>query len=153
MTATRLQHIVPAAVIFTLSMIVTWLSFTQEPEESYLFPRIISIFFIGLAAWNLIRAGSGLARVGSGISVVMLRNFLPGLIVILIYTFFAAKALGFYASSTLAFIFIYSLYDPAPISDISAWRKRIIVITAFIAVIYGLFAIVLQVHTPRGILI
>jgi hypothetical protein len=153
MTANRLQHIVPAGIVFTGATVVTWLSFTQEPAESFLFPRVISVFFITLAAWNFTRAITGLARVGTGFSTGMLKNMLPGLLVMLVYIFFAAKGIGFYLASTLAFFAIYTLYDPAPYSSVKDWTKRGFVTAAFMAIIYGLFALVLQVQTPRGLFI
>lgn len=153
MTASRYQHIIPGALIFALAAIVTYLSFVQEPAESFLFPRVISVFFIGLAAWNLVRAVTGMARVGRGISASTLWNILPSLAVILIYVFVAAKELGFYSSSALAFFLIYSLYDPVPYSSALDWGKRLVVTSAFMAIIYMLFALVLQVQTPRGILL
>ena len=68
MTSARLIHIVPASVVFLLSCMVAYLSFSEEPAEAYLFPRVVSIVFIGLAIWNLTRALMGLSRVGGGIS-------------------------------------------------------------------------------------
>ncbi len=153
MTAHRFQHTFPAGVVLAISTIVTWLSFTQEPAESFLFPRVISVFFIGLAGWNFARAITGLSRVGTGISPVMLKNIVPGLAVMLVFVFFAAKGIGFYVASTLAFFAIYTLYDPAPYSSIKDWSKRGFVTAAFMAIIYGLFALVLQVQTPRGLFI
>lgn len=153
MTASRLQHIIPAGVIFLLAAVVAWLSFTQQPAESFLFPRVISIVFTGLATWNLVRAVAGLARVGGGISATTMGNILPGLIVMLVYVFYAAKGLGFYVGSTLAFFLIYSLYDPAPLSSMKDWAKRLTITAAFMAVIYGLFSMLLQVQTPRGLFI
>ncbi len=153
MNASRLQHIIPAGAIFALAMTVTWLSFTQEPAEAFVFPRIISIAFIILASWNLARAGLGMARVGGGLSSAEARHIFPGLIVMLIYVFFAAKALGFYFASAIAFFAVYSIYDPVPFSSVKDWVKRIVITAAFMAVIYGLFALVLQVQTPRGLLI
>ncbi len=153
MNSSRLQHLIPGLVIFGLAAIVTWLSFTQEPASSFLFPRIISIAFIGLAAWNLIRAASGLARVGAGISGAMFANIAPGLVVMLVYIFFAAKALGFYVASIIAFFAVYTLYDPAPYSSAKDWFKRALVTLAFMAIIYGLFARLLEVQTPRGFFI
>lgn len=150
MTANRLQHIIPAGIVLVLSAVVTWLSFTQQPAESFLFPRVISVFFIGLAIWNFARAATGLARIGVGMSKPMVLNLLPGLIVMLVFVFVAAKGLGFYVSSTLSFFTIYSLYDPAPYSSAKDWIKRLFVTAAFMAVIYTLFALVLQVQTPRG---
>ena len=152
MTSHRLQHILPGSAIFLLACVVTWLSFTEQPAEAFLFPRVISVAFIALATWNLIRAVGGMSRVGQGISLTTLKNLAPGLIVMLAYVFFGAKHLGFYFGSTLTFFAIYSFYDPAPWSSGKDWIKRILVTAAFMAVIYALFAMVLQVHTPRGIL-
>ncbi len=152
MTSHRMQHILPGSAIFLLASVVTWLSFTEQPAEAFLFPRVISVVFISLAIWNLIRAVSGMSKVGRGIPVTTLKNLAPGLIVMLAFVFFGAKHLGFYLGSTLAFFAIYSFYDPALWTSSKDWIKRIFVTVAFMAVIYALFAVVLQVHTPRGIL-
>ena len=69
MTSHRLQHIVPGFAIFALASVVTWLSFTEQPAEAFLFPRVISVVFIILAVWNLIRAVTGMSKVGRGIRV------------------------------------------------------------------------------------
>ena len=152
MTSNRLQHIVPGLAIFVLASVVTWLSFTEQPAQSFLFPRVISVVFIALATWNLIRAVTGMSKIGRGIPVATVKNLAPGLAVMLLYVFFGAKHLGFYLGSVLAFFAIYSFYDPASWSSARDWIKRILVSVAFMAVIYALFAVVLQVHTPRGIL-
>ena len=152
MTSNRLQHIVPGLAIFVLASVVTWLSFTEQPAQSFLFPRVISVVFIALATWNLIRADTGMSKIGRGIPVATVKNLAPGLAVMLLYVFFGAKNLGFYLGSVLAFFAIYSFYDPASWSSARDWIKRILVSVAFMAVIYALFAVVLQVHTPRGIL-
>lgn len=149
----KIQHIVPATVVLALALIVTYLSFTQEPAEPYQFPRVISIFFVLLAIWNFIRAVSGMAKVGRGIAKDEMRNLFPGIAVMLVYVFFAAKFFGFYVSSTIAFFLIYSLYDPAPFSSSKDWIKRALITTVFMAVIYALFSMLLQVQTPRGMFI
>jgi hypothetical protein len=150
MTSSRLQHTIPGGAILLLAIVVAWLSFTQQPAESFLFPRIISIAFVFLAVWNFARAILGLAKVGGGIAPSVAMNVLPGLIVMLIYVFWAAKALGFYTASVIAFFAVYSLYDPVPISSGKDWVKRAGATAAFMAVIYTLFYLVLQVQTPRG---
>ena len=78
-------------------------------------------------------------------------NILPGLLVMLIFVFWAAKALGFYTASTIAFFILLSLYDPAPHGEVRTWGKRIIITAGFLAVMYGLFAMLLGVFTPREI--
>ena len=151
MSTSRLQHVIPATLILVLATIVVWLSFTQEPAEAYLFPRVVSIFFVALAVWNFIRAAAGMSKVGTGLVKQEVLHILPGFIVIAVFVFFAAKELGFYLSSTLAFFTIYSIYDPAPLSSLKDWGKRGAVTLIFMGVIYGLFYKLLQVQTPRGI--
>lgn len=151
MTQSRLQHIIPGALILALACIVAWLSFTQEPADSFLFPRVVSSVFVVLAIWNFARAAMGYAKVGRGISIETAKNVLPGVAVILIYAFWAAKGLGFYTASTIAFFVLYSLYDPAPLGGVKDWIKRAIVTVLFMLVMYGLFSLLLQVQTPRGI--
>ena len=153
MTSTRLQHIVPGAIILALALVVAYLSFTQEPAEAFLFPRMISVAFLVLSIWNFIRAASGMAKVGQGIKAQDAINIAPGLLILLVLVFWAAKALGFYVSSLIAFFLVYSLYDPAPYSSLKDWIKRAVVTLVFMAVIYGLFALLLQVQTPRGMFI
>jgi len=150
MNSTRLQHLIPGGFVLLLAVAVTYISFTQEPADSFLFPRVISIAFILLATWNFVRAAAGMAKVGGGISKEIALNILPGLIVMLVFVFWAAKGLGFYVASMLAFFAVYSLYDPVPFSSARDWIKRIIVTGLFMLVIYGLFSALLQVQTPRG---
>ena len=150
MTASRVQHIVPAIAVLAVGIAVAWLSFTQEPADAFLFPRVVSVAFVILAVWNFVRAALGLARVGGGLDARTALAIAPGFVVMLVYVFWAAKALGFYVASTLAFLAIVSLYDPASHGSPRAWARRILVTAAFMAVIYALFALVLQVQTPRG---
>lgn len=130
MTASRTQHTISATLVLAVAAVVTWTSFTQEPADAFLFPRLISIFFIVLAAWNFARASLGLARVGEGVPMKTVLNFLPGLII----------ALAFFA-----------IYDSAPLSSAAGWGKRIVTTALFMAVIYGLFALLLKVQAPRGL--
>ncbi len=171
MTASRTQHLAASSVILAVALTVGWVSFTQQPEEAFLFPRLISVFFGIFALWNFIRAVMGLSKVGEGLDGATVRAIIPGLIVMLIYIFWAAKGygkiatleghwsydwvrrgMGFYASSTLAFFTLYTLYDPAPRTELKGWAKRIIVTAIFMAIIYGLFALLLKVQTPRGMI-
>ena len=80
-----------------------------------------------------------------------MRRILPGLVVALVYIFWAAKALGFYTASTIAFFLLLTIYDPAPHDEAKTWIKRIIITAGFLAVMYGLFAMLLNVFTPREI--
>ena len=152
MTASRTQHVVAATIILVVGAVVAWLSFTQEPAEAFLFPRLVAVFFVLFATWNFVRAATGLAKIGEGLRATTSLNILPGLAVALFYVFVAAEWLGFYTSSTLAFLIIFTLYDPVPVTDARGWVRRIYVTVLFMAVIYGLFTLLLKVQTPRGLL-
>ena len=151
MNSVRIQHLVPATIILLLGIWVAWISFTQEPSGAFLFPRLISVIMVLLAVWNFSRAALGLAKAGAGFYAYEIRNILPGLVVAAIYVFFAAKIIGFYVAAITTFLIIYSMYDPVPLSSARSWIKRGLVTISFIAVIYILFALILQVQTPRGL--
>ena len=109
MTPNRTQHLVPATLVFGLAATVAWLSFTREPAGAFLFPRLISVVMVLLAGWNFARAAVGFARVGSGLSAAVLARLTPGVVVMLVYVFLAARWLGFYDASWVAFVAIYAL--------------------------------------------
>ncbi|NNE80834.1 MAG: tripartite tricarboxylate transporter TctB family protein [Silicimonas sp.] len=148
----RSQHIVASGLVAAVGLWVTYVSYTAEPAAAFLFPRIIATVFVVLALWTFGKALLGRTRVGNGLSVEALKNILPGLIVSLIYVFWAAKTLGFYTASTIAFFVLLSLYDPAPHGEVRTWGKRIIITAGFLAVMYSLFAMLLNVFTPRELL-
>ena len=93
----------------------------------------------------------GRSKVGAGLSIAAIKNITPGLFITLIYVFWAAKALGFYTASTLTFFILLSIYDPNSHFKTRSWVKRIIITGGFLAVMYGLFAVLLKVYTPREI--
>ena len=147
----RTQHIVASGLIAAVGIGVAYISYTSEPARAFLFPKIISTAFVVLALWTFGKAVLGKTKVGIGLSAQALRNILPGLVVALVYVFWAAQALGFYTASGIAFFLLLSLYDPAPHDAVRTWVKRIIVTAGFVAVMYGLFAVLLNVYTPREI--
>lgn len=147
----RNQHIIASGVVAAVGIWVAYISFTQEPAAAFLFPRMISTVFVILALWTFGKAILGRSKVGNGLSAFALKNLAPGLIVALIYIFWAAKGLGFYTATTITFFILLSLYDPAPHNEGRTWIKRIIITAGFLAVMYGLFAALLQVYTPREI--
>ncbi|MEO1779596.1 MAG: tripartite tricarboxylate transporter TctB family protein, partial [Pseudomonadota bacterium] len=104
-----------------------------------------------LALWTFGKAVMGRTKVGNGLDARALRNILPGLIVALVLVYWAAKGLGFYTATTLAFFILLSLYDPAPHGAVKTWIKRALITAGFLAVMYGLFAGLLNVFTPREI--
>ncbi|WP_420861130.1 tripartite tricarboxylate transporter TctB family protein [Algirhabdus cladophorae] len=148
---TRTQHIIPSGIVFAVGAWVAFVSYTQQPAEAFLFPRLIATIFVVLAGWTFVKACLGWSKVGEGVTWGMIRNLIPGLIVAGVYIFWAAKGLGFYTATTIAFFILLSLYDPASHGSPKTWIKRIIITACFMAVMYGLFAKLLKVYTPREI--
>lgn len=151
--ASRAQHLIPGTLLFLLALVVAWLSFTAEPAAAYLFPRLISVVLLLLAGWNFARCVLGLSRVGSGIALLELTTIAPGVVISALLMFVAARLLGFYVAAFIAFFLIYAWYDPASHRDPGVWARRLAVTAGFMAVIYGLFSMLLQVQTPRGIFV
>ncbi|WP_291731159.1 tripartite tricarboxylate transporter TctB family protein [Leisingera sp. F5] len=148
----RSQHIFGSGLVLAVGIWVAWISYTQAPAEAFLFPRLIASVFVVLAGWTFGKAVLGLSKVGSGVSRTMFIQMVPGLAVMLIYVFWAAKTLGFYTATAIGFFILLSIYDPAPHSEAKTWIKRAVVTACFVAVMYGLFALLLSVYTPREIL-
>ncbi|MFK7876374.1 MAG: tripartite tricarboxylate transporter TctB family protein [Paracoccaceae bacterium] len=147
----RTQHIIASGAIAAVGVSVAYISFTQEPADAFVFPRLIATVFAILAIWTFVKAVLGRTKVGQGLSRQDMRNLLPGLIVTLIYAFWAAKELGFYTATAIAFFILLTVYDPAPHTEAKTWVKRVLITTGFMAVMYGLFAMLLNVYTPREI--
>ena len=116
-----------------------------------MFPRLISSVFVALALWTFGKAIMGWSKVGNGVSARAFMQMLPGLLVAILYVFWAAKGLGFYTATSICFFILLSLYDPAPHTEPRSWIKRLIILGVFMVVIYGLFAKLLKVYTPREI--
>ena len=148
----RSQHVVGSGLVFAVGILVTWISFTQQPAQAFLFPRLIATVFVVLAGWTFGKAVMGLSKVGNGVSAAMFLNMLPGLIVMVVYLFWGAGALGFYTATALAFFVLLSIYDPAPHHEPRTWVRRAVITAGFVAVMYGLFSELLNVYTPKEIL-
>ncbi len=150
-TASRLEHIIASGLIAAVGVWVAYTSYTQAPAEAFVFPRLVSTVFVVLALWTFGKACLGWSKVGAGLSGSMFLRMLPGLVIALIYIFWAAKGLGFYTATTIAFFILLSLYDPASHGTIRTWIKRLLITACFMVVMYGLFAKLLKVYTPREI--
>ncbi|MDG1318944.1 MAG: tripartite tricarboxylate transporter TctB family protein [Paracoccaceae bacterium] len=147
----RTQHIISSSLVAFVGLWVCGISYTQQPAEAFLFPRLISSVFVALALWTFGKAIMGWSKVGNGVSARAFMQMLPGLLVAILYVFWAAKGLGFYTATSICFFILLSLYDPAPHTEPRSWIKRLIISGVFMVVIYGLFAKLLKVYTPREI--
>ena len=147
------QHKISSGLVALVAVTVCYVSFTRQPADAYLFPRVVSIFFLVLALWTFVKALMGRSKAGNGLSINMFKNMAPGVLISAIYIFWAAKSLGFYTATSVAFFLLLTSYDPAPHSEYKSWFKRIIITASFVAIMYALFAKILVVYTPRGMFI
>ncbi|MCP5368643.1 MAG: tripartite tricarboxylate transporter TctB family protein [Hyphomicrobiales bacterium] len=151
--AGRAQQVFPAVLVLALALWITWVSFDVDDPVPYLFPRLVAVIMLALAAVAFVRAVTGGNQTGGGIDLRTLLNVLPGIGLMFLLVFVLADWLGFYTASTAVFLALYAFYDPAPHGAIGTWARRVAVTLGFMAVMYGLFALVLQVQTPRGLLL
>ena len=75
------QHRLASGFVACIAIIVCYISFTRQPSDAYLFPRVISVFFLTLALWTFVKALMGLSKVGNGLSAYMFKNMLPGVLI------------------------------------------------------------------------
>ena len=76
-TLPRLQHIIGSGIVAAVGASVCYVSYTQQPSEAFLFPRLISTVFLVLALWTFIKACLGWTKVGNGISMIQFINLAP----------------------------------------------------------------------------
>lgn len=145
------QHVVASGIVAVVGVGVAYISYTAQPAQAFLFPRLISTVFVVLALWTFGKAVIGKTKVGNGLNRTQMINIAPGVCVALIYIFWAAKEFGFYTATAVTFFILLTLYDPAPHSEARSWIKRFVITAGFLVVMYGLFAMLLKVYTPREI--
>lgn len=166
----RLQRFIPALAVAALGVWVCRVGFTQEPADAFLFPRLVSAAFVLLALFMLVQTVLGRATPGEGLNRRQVANLIPGFAVMLIHVFWAAETLGFYTATAIAFLILLTLYGPTGETvhpgdtrrnslralvarirpGLGIWARRFLATGAFIAAIYGLFALLLKIYTPRG---
>ena len=64
----RTQHIISSGLVAFVGLWVCGISYTQQPAEAFLFPRLISSVFVALALWTFGKAIMGWSKVGNGVS-------------------------------------------------------------------------------------
>ena len=146
----RMSDILPAGLVFALSLLVTYASFSVGDPEPYLFPRLITLGMTGLSLLALVQAFVDAKPAGGSYGLSLIGCIAPGIAVMLIYVFALTEWLGFYVSSTIAFFVLFSLYDPADHVP-SVLAKRAVITAVFMVVIYCVFTLILRVQTPRGL--
>ena len=122
-------------------------------SESYLFPRNIALGIGALGLAIVAAAVIGMrppTTVTGGTGRTWLK-VLPALAVFVAYAL-TMESIGFYASAFAAFLIIVWIYSREPVSPGVAAR-RLGIAAAFVAAIFLLFSVLLNVQTPRGLLL
>ena len=142
-------HIATSGLITAVAIWICWISFTQQPAEAFVFPRLISVFLVAFSLWTF-RNGTAWSvknrrrcpccRNSESWTRPAGRNRLRVL--------GRQRAWFLYRDRNRIFVLL-TLYDPAPHDELRTWLKRLAVSAGFMAVMYGLFALLLNVYTPR----
>lgn len=122
-------------------------------SEAYLFPRFIAlaVALFGLAIIGSTFLGARVTRSSASSSARGWTKIVPVLAILVAYRW-AMEYVGFYTAAFGAFLVIVWLYAPEPTTARAA-AKRIAISAAFVGVIFTIFALLLRVQTPRGLLI
>ncbi|MEJ2344482.1 MAG: tripartite tricarboxylate transporter TctB family protein [Gammaproteobacteria bacterium] len=134
-----------------LSIFLYWAAASAEDQAAYLFPKVIAASMLVLAVAILIREWA--PRVGADAAAVVSVPWvrLWPIFAIFVLYLLAAQQLGFYATSLLAFIAIGVVYSPSE-SSFGDIKRCVPISLVFLAVLYLVFVVLLQVQTPRGLL-
>lgn len=132
------------AALFTVA------SFYNTDPEIYLFPRLISLALIFLAVIQSFLAYKRFSNAEPSRQITIAwQGLMPGLAVAIVYVL-ALEAVGFYASTYIAFILIVSVYGKRAAMDKKALMLKFSIGLVLICVLYFLFWSLLNVRTPTG---
>jgi hypothetical protein len=147
----NLKNTEQASAVYALivASVFAFLSFYGTDAETYLFPRIIAVVLAVMAVALLLTnlTVQEIKRKDSS----YLAHVWPGLLIGFAFLM-VMEDLGFYISSFLAFLAILLFYGQRPLTDARASVTKFLIALGFMAVLYCLFWIGLNVRTPSGIL-
>jgi hypothetical protein len=135
-----------------VSAVACWASISGSSAGGYEFPTVIALTMALLALGMAVPAfgrGRAMPAEDDGGSVPWGRVW-PGLVFFVGYLL-VLERLGFFVSSLIAFVGLTLIYAPGTPS-LSALLKQIGIGLGFIAVLYAVFVLLLQVQFPRGLL-
>ncbi len=137
-------------LILLFGCVVAFQSFFSDYPAAFLFPKIISVILIGFALLGFVLTFNERKPL---LDMVIMRPMFFGFIMMFILIYGALTFLGFYSASYIFLLILLSYYDGKSHQDVKAWLQRFLVSTLFMVVIYLLFALLLKVQTPSGLLL
>ena len=124
-----------------------WAALGSDMPQAYLFPQMLALAMIALGIAMAISAFAKSAPPAPWAHIPWFR-ILPGMAVLAVFLGIL-QTVGFYVSSWLAFSTIGILYA-RPGERIATAKRVVPVSIAFLAVLYLVFWMLLQVQLPRG---
>ncbi|WP_416650636.1 tripartite tricarboxylate transporter TctB family protein [Candidatus Pseudothioglobus sp. Uisw_086] len=133
------------AIVTLVSAFLVYSSFILGDSENYLFPRLISatIAILSIMLWF---------EKGEADKPTNFKDLMPGIAIASAFILLL-KILGFYLASMIVF-FTLVMYYTKPMESKDFWRVLLIklgVAFMFTFALYGLFTLLLKVHTPEGL--
>ena len=147
----NLKYIPPiVAVVFSVGFLAYGMS--QPEHQAYSFPNLFLAAIIVFSVLWLINIATE-KRINKADKSPPLPHWkeVVGGVVITVFYLAVSKWLGFLVSSFLLFFVIGIIYRPNSGNLKGIWTAGISA-APFLAVIYGLFNVLLQVQTPEGLL-
>lgn len=127
------------------ALLLLYASFSAEPADAYLFPRLSSVLLAVFCLANAVLHFT--TDKSSPVSLALCRRLAPGAAIIVLYVSLAETA-GFYPASVVACFSLCFCYSQ------SEGRRRLWTSAAatvlVMGLVYFLFGILLQVHTPEA---
>jgi hypothetical protein len=123
-----------------------------EAQEAYLFPRMLAITMLIVAVAMLV-SGWVVEKeedIKSVLSRVPWARVWPAFVILFLYML-TAEWLGFYLAAFLTFVSVgmtYSSLNPS----VATLKRCVPISFIFMAVLYGVFTLLLQVRMPAGLL-
>ena len=132
-------------IISLVGAFLVYSSFILGDSENYLFPRLISatIAILTIMLWF---------EKGEADKSTNFKDLMPGIAIASAFILLL-KILGFYLASMIVF-FTLVMYYTKPTESKDFWRVLLIklgVAFVFTFALYGLFTLLLKVHTPEGL--
>lgn len=137
---------------FLVSLLLLFATIFVDNPDAYKFPQLLATTMCLLAMALIIVGKSKNKELLKDLDLpVPLGTLWPGLTVFLGYILLAEK-LGFYITSLGVFLALVVAYAPRKLTSRNL-TKQLLVALSFMAIMYSLFTVLLQVQIPGGIIV
>lgn len=134
-----------------LGVLLVWAASGAANPQAYLFPKLLAVLMIVLGVAMVIADWGVRGIPGASALAIPWGKLWPALLIFVLYMV-AAQPLGFYLASWLTFAAIGITYSPRESTTANA-KRCVPIAFAFLAVLYGVFVLLLQVQMPKGVML